>query len=434
MPQTDQNNHPDLPRPETFPGLSTRDQVDDEINLIDLIYPIYKRRRFLILFCLIIVVSVAIITRQMPKTYEATAVILPETKSGGTESAIKTAFLGQFGIAGIGTSSGTPSEIFNAVLKSNELAQDVLGRYNYFFINGINRNSEKIAAGGFADALEVSQDRINPTLSITIQSYDPVLAADLANSYLIALDEYNRTNTVTSAQRLRKYIEKRLEAANRELDQAQTDLREFQEKNKAISISKQAEATLKVLSEMEANRVALEVEKAAKEKFYRGQHIEIEQLKARMEALQKNIDSLTYSKEPKIPLEREKGKIDFYIPLKRIPALNFDESRLLLKAKAKTGVVTMLTTQLEQAKLDETKDMPTINNLDWAEPPKGPIKPRLKLNILSSAVVALFIGIFLIFFLEFIHKMDQDPETAPKWQEIKKGLVNPILFFKKSKQ
>jgi len=260
------------------------------------------------------------------------------------------------------------------------------------------------------------------------------VAADLANTYIVELDKYNRTNMVTSAQRLRKYIEERLQAANAELELAQQELRKFQEQNRAISISKQAEATLKVLSELEARRVALEVQKAAKEKFYRGQHLEIEQLNAQMEAIQKNINRLTYSEEPRVPVEREKGKVEFYIPLTCIPALNFDESRLLLKVKAKTGVVTMLTTQLEQAKLDEARDMPTINVLDRAHPPERPIKPRLKLNILLGAVVALFLGIFLIFFLEYTHRVGQDPETSPKWQEIKDGLTGTISFFKKFKK
>jgi uncharacterized protein involved in exopolysaccharide biosynthesis len=251
---------------------------------------------------------------------------------------------------------------------------------------------------------------------VSVQSHDPILAADLANTYIQELDKYNRTNTVSSAQRLRKYVEERLDAVNTELEQAQKDLRRFQEENKAISISKQAEATLKVLSELEAQRVAVEVQMAAKQKFYRGPHLEIEQLKAQMEAIQKNIDRLTYSKAPRVPVEEEKGKVEFYIPLTRIPALNFDESRLLLKVKAKTGVVTMLTTQLEQAKLDEARDMPTINVLDWAEPPERPIKPKLKLNILLSAVVSLFIGIFLVFLLEYTHRVGQDPETSPKWQ------------------
>jgi len=409
-----QNNQPDSSH-EILPALSNRDQIDDEINLIDLIYPIYKRRKFLIIFCFVVVVIVGIVTNNMPKTYEATTFILPESKESRT-GVVKAVFLQQFGLSGLG---GTAASPMAALLESKELDRAVRNRYNFHLM-------------GIGETFSVEKDEKKK--SITIQANDPIMAADIANTYVLELDRFNRTNTITSAQRLRKYIEKRLEDVNEELEQAQKRLREFQEKNKAISISKQAEATLKVLSEMEANRVALEVEKAAKEKFYRGQHIEIEQLKAQMEALQKNIDSLTYSKEPKIPLEREKGKIEFYIPLKRIPALNFDESRLLLKVKAKTGVVTMLITQLEQTKLDEAKDMPTINILDWAEPPKKPIKPRLKLNILLGFVVSLFLGIFLIFFLEFTHKMDQDPGTAPKWREIKKGLINPILFFKKSKQ
>ncbi|MBW2610397.1 MAG: hypothetical protein JRC68_08660 [Deltaproteobacteria bacterium] len=427
------NNNPTDQPPEMHPMLSYQDQMDDEINLIDLIYPIYRHRIFLILFCLVIVVAATIITLRTPKTYEATAVILPETKAGDSGSELKAAFLKQFGVAGIGGSTGAPSEVFEAVIKSNELAQEVRDRYHYGFIMGIKGKGEKKAAEAFAKAIQVAKDRNNPTISVSIQSVDPVLAADLANTYITALDRYNRTNTVTSAQRLRRYIEERMQTANQELDQAQKDLREFQENNRAVSISKQAEATLEVLSEMEADRVALEVEKAAKERFYRGPHIEIEQLKAQMEALQNNIDRLTYSDDDKIQVQREKGTVDFYIPLTRIPALNFDESKLLLKVKAKTGVVTMLTTQLEQAKLDETKDMPTINVLDWARPPERHIKPRLKLNVILSLVVSLFLGIFGVFLLEFIQRMDKDPETSPKWQEMKKGLINTIFFFKKTK-
>lgn len=150
-----------------------------------------------------------------------------------------------------------------------------------------------------------------------------------------------------------------------------------------------------------------------------------------MDAIQKNIDRLTYSEDPKVPVEREKGKVVFDIPLTSTLGLNFDESRHLLKVEVKTGVVTMLNAQLEQAGLDEAKDMPTINVLDWAEPPTRPIKQRLKLNIVLGAVVALFVGIFLVFFLEYTQRVGQDPETSPKWQEMRDGLVNSTLFFRK---
>ena len=105
---------------EKYSALSHQNQVDDEINLIDLIYPIYKRRKFLFFFCLIISIFVLLVTYKSKKIYEATVVILPESKEsdGGVGGELKAAFLSQFGIAGIGVSQATPSEVFEAVLKS----------------------------------------------------------------------------------------------------------------------------------------------------------------------------------------------------------------------------------------------------------------------------------------------------------------------------
>lgn len=403
------------------------DPMEDEINLIDLVYPIYKHRKFLLIFCLFVTAITAVITIIMPKTYEATAVILPEVKeSGGSE--LKAALLQQFGgLAGlVGGGAPTSTASIKSILTSKELASVVSKRYNYAFIMGIDDKKEEMAID-----LNVQMPKNEPTISVGIQSNDPLLAADLANTYLKELDVFNRTSNISSARRLRKYIETRLEDANRNLSKVQEDLRDFQEKNRAVSISKQAEATLEILSKMEAQKVELEVEKAATEQFFKGQHIEIEQIKAKMEALQKNIDRLTYSNEPEVGIEQEKGKLEFYIPLILIPALNFDESRLLLQVKVKTGVVTMLTTQLEQTKLDEAKDMTTIHVLDWAKVPEKPIKPKLKLTVILSAVVSLFMGIFLVFFIEFISKMDEDPETGPKFQEMKKGIKDHVYFWNK---
>jgi len=396
---------------------------EDEIRLIDYVYPIYRHRKFLVLFCLVVVILVGLYTFRMPKVYEAKGVILPETKQAGPSEQLKAAFLEQFGMAGLVGGAGTPAETFEAVLKSKELTETVLRRYNYFhLITPPTYKGRETAIKGFMSTVKVAKQRKEPTLVVTVQSDSPTFAADMANTFIIELDKYNRENSLTSTKRLRKYLEKRLETANRELRDVQRELREFQEKHRAISISEQATATLKVLSEMEAQRVALEVEKAAKEKFYKGPHIEIEQINAQMEALQKNIDRLTYSREPQVPVEREKGRVEFYIPLTQIPALSFDESRLLLKVKVKTKVVSMLATQLEQARLEETKDMPTINVLDWAMAPERPIKPKLKLNVILGFVVSLFVGIFLIFFLEYLRRMDEDPDTSPKWREIKQGL------------
>jgi tyrosine-protein kinase Etk/Wzc len=413
-----------------------KEEMDDEINLIDLIYPIYKRRKFLIRFCLLIAIATGVISLFLPKTYKATTVILPVSDGGNSSltSGLASSVLGQLGLSGfsgLGMSGSTTSKNFRAALESNKLANEVLKRYDYFTIMGVGKNSEINCSKAFAGLIEVTESKTDYTISISVQHHDPVFASNLVNSYVKALDAYNLNNSFTSAGNLRKYVERRLEEADLELDQAQKELRDFQEKNKAVSITDQGQATLNVLSQLEAQKVVLEVQKSAKERFFKGSYTDLQVLKSQIDAFQKNIDQLTYSQESSVPVKRESGQIEFYIPLSSIPGLGFDESKLLLKVKAKTGVITLLTSQLEQTKLDEAKDIPTINILERSYPPGAPIKPKIVLNIILSLVVSFFLGIFILFFMEFIQRLDHDPETAPKWLEMKKGITGFFRRFRK---
>ena len=188
------------------------DYVEDEINLIDLIYPIYKRRKFLILFCIIVTALVVIWTLRIPRTYEATAVIIPEreTEGGGGSGQLRAAFLEQFGIAGFGGQAPSSAEIFGLQLKSFELNSEILERYNYYYIMGLSQKNENRATEGYINSVHVTNGKKDPSVSITVTTTDPVSATDLANTYILVLDEFNRDNAIRSAKRLGEYIERRL--------------------------------------------------------------------------------------------------------------------------------------------------------------------------------------------------------------------------------
>ncbi|RPI77888.1 MAG: hypothetical protein EHM45_07510 [Desulfobacteraceae bacterium] len=403
------------------------------INLIEIIYSIYRHRKVLVLFCLFCMLTAGIASYFMPSIYSATAILLLENKGDGPSGELKAAFLSQFGVAGLEEVDAGKSEVFLAILKSKELSGEVLRRYHYLHRMGIDLQNIDASALSFSKTVKVSKSKSQPTIDIIMEGKDPVLLADLVNSYAVSLDKFNRMYTITSAQHLRKYIESRLMSANKELDEVQNELRKFQEQSRAISISRQAEATLTVLSGLEAQRVSLEVEKAAKEKFFGRPHMEIELLNAKMGAIQRNINHLTYANGSSVPIENEKGKVEFYIPLTMIPGLNFDESKLLLNIKAKTNVVTMLTTQLEQAKLEEAKDISTINLLEAAKPPATPIKPNPKQIIFVAGFVGFFAGLFIIFTMEWIKRIDLTPENSTKWHDMKKGILSAIFVFKQNK-
>jgi capsular polysaccharide biosynthesis protein len=50
----------------------------------------------------------------------------------------------------------------------------------------------------------------------------------------------------------------------------------------------------------------------------------------------------------------------------------------------------VLNTQLEQAKIMEAKDMPTISVLDWAVPPTNKFKPK-RIYIVVTAMILSFV-------------------------------------------
>ena len=79
--------------------------------------------------------------------------------------------------------------------------------------------------------------------------------------------------------------------------------------------------------------------------------------------------------------------------------------------KIQETVYSLLISQYEQTKIEEARDTTTVQVLDWAAVPEKKCKPAIKKNVLLSGILALFFGIFLSFFLEYIanHRKSSTP-------------------------
>src|SRR5437899_10880744 len=96
---------------------------------------------------------------------------------------------------------------------------------------------------------------------------------------------------------------------------------------------------------------------------------------------------------------RESG--DFVVPFARVPEVALELARLTREVKVQETLVTLLTQQLEQARIAESKDIPVVQVLDRAVPPERHSRPRLGLNLTIAFVVSLFLGVFLAFVAEY---------------------------------
>jgi tyrosine-protein kinase Etk/Wzc len=93
--------------------------------------------------------------------------------------------------------------------------------------------------------------------------------------------------------------------------------------------------------------------------------------------------------------------------LSEAPTLGLEYVRLKRTALTQEKVYELMTQQYEMAKIDEAKEDITFQIIDPAIPPEKRVKPKRKLNVMLAGVVSLFVGIFLVFFLEYLANLKE---------------------------
>lgn len=92
------------------------------------------------------------------------------------------------------------------------------------------------------------------------------------------------------------------------------------------------------------------------------------------------------------------------LPAARVPQVGLELARLNRDLKLQETIHTLLTQQMEQAKISKAQDLPVVQVLDQAVPAIYKSKPKIRLNMALAGAVSLFLGIFLAFFLEYIER------------------------------
>ncbi len=94
------------------------------------------------------------------------------------------------------------------------------------------------------------------------------------------------------------------------------------------------------------------------------------------------------------------------------PFLALDFLRLSREVNIQESVYGMLVGMLEQAKILEVKDLPTIQVLDVAIPPKYPSAPRTLLNVLVAGALSLIFGILFAVFMDYLERLKSLKATS----------------------
>jgi uncharacterized protein involved in exopolysaccharide biosynthesis len=300
------------------------------------------------------------ITFIIPRWYRATAVVLPPEESDLLSNiSLAQRALTKFPAFGILNDYFTPADVYKAILGSRTVQEQIVRRFDLQKLYR-RKSMEKT----LKDLRGHTKVKLNPdgTIQVSVEDRDPQRSADMTNAFIEALDRFNVEKRNSSARRTRAFLERRVLETDSLLRRSESALKLYQEKHGTVAPTSLNSSDLSAAADLLSRKTLLEVRLGVLRGYLREDQDEVVQTRNELQQLDRRIGQL--------------------------PGLQNDLQRLIRDAKVYEQLYLLLTAELEQARLRETMDTPTVQLLDPAVPPERPSWPRRGLSTAAAGLLA----------------------------------------------
>jgi tyrosine-protein kinase Etk/Wzc len=306
---------------------------------------------------------------------------------GGLLSSTGLAELGDFGdMAPGGGSSAQELALFENIITSRRCLEETILKYKImeeenfkFMFDALKHFRENI--------LVLNKDKVAGTLTVGVFDTDPTKAKDMTDFLISQLNKINIELNVQNARNNRTYIEERYRIVQADLRQAEDSLQDYQNNYGVapdIQIQVAAKGGLELEAEIKSEEVKLEILK----KILSPDQAEITAQEDKINAMKRELETVNTS-------EYSQGKLN----LKGSPKIIMDYYRLRRNVEIQNKILTTLIPILEQSKIEENKETPTVLVLDPPFVPDKKSKPK-RLYIIAFCTFAAFVLSYLYFYVK----------------------------------
>lgn len=382
---------------------------NQEIPSFTLLSVIKKYKKLLFLITSISTIVTLLISFAIPYRFESDALLLPPeagSMSGGLSSLLKGSPLGALEIPGM--SKNAASENYMVILKSKTLASRVIDSLKLMQYPLFEKATKQEAVAMLSDLFTIV---VSKSGSITInfelstgtyfsssaeKKYAAELASKIVNVAIYYLDVLNREKSNSSAKRSRVFIDKMIEENRDSLEILQKQFQVFREKNKAFSLEEQLGAIVTSAVDIGSALAAAEVELKLALLEYSPEAPNVQLLRKKVETLK--------SQYKNVQENGIVGSDNFSIPLTQIPEISRVFLGLTRDIKILETINAFLITQRFQEYIQETKDITTIQVLDYAEPVYLKVAPKRPAMMVVAFVASFLLTLFGLLFYESFKK------------------------------
>jgi len=369
-----------------------------EFDILELIRILLQNRRFIIVFVTVVGIAAVIYSLVTPKIWESQASFYIV---GQQSSSLPFDLPGLGGLASQFLDSDNTQNSVNAVsaLKSRRFSEDVIQHFkliDYYKISDKDPLVEMdLALIKLKKTARFKLSQETGLIGIAVATKSKKLSMEMVEYYIRKLDEYNREQKLTRGKMNREFLEQRVTDTRAAVDSLLLAVKTFQQSNRAIDIESQTSALISSYSDVIASKMKVDIELELARQNYAESSPVVLELKTRSEALAKQIRDLESSSN--------KLKPQYLINISSLPDIGSQYAQLKMNLEIQSKVFEFLYPQYEAARLEELRDMPSIDILDSPREAGMRLKPKRAMICLIAAALAFVMAVIIVLIKTVIH-------------------------------
>ena len=401
-------------------GLVTKDgpsngsatQTDEYENILLL----WKRRKFITKNVIWVGLASVIISLVLPKWYASQAVIL---SSGAGRFSLISAFadlpLNEFGFSPVNEDITS----FISILDSRSMKEQMVEKFNL-----IERYGSRDVEYAMKELEGNTELRVTDegALAITLMDREPEVSQQMVQAMLSQLDLINRRLSREQGKYNRQFIEERLKQTKIDIMKAEEELKLFQQQTGVVDILAQVTAQLEAYgqlysqkvaahggvysqelqayTELYAQRAGTEIQLSVAKSTLSQNNPTIRQLTILLKGQNHQLETLAEQLDSELgvmlqDVDERLGSVGFndgsapiWITLSDFPALAMQSARLIRELEVQSKLLEILVPQYEQARMEESKNIPTLQVIDEPKVPLNKEKPKRIFIVLGAVFMA----------------------------------------------
>ena len=337
-------------------------------------------------------VGAVIISLLLPVWYMAeTRLLLPGRAASGLLSSIAAASMPTAATSLLGGVSGDYQRHLS-ILDSRSIKESVVEAFDLVTVYDVADSDAPAfrAMQALSDNVAFVVDQEYSHLSVRVWDQEPQRAADMANFFVTELNRLNATLASQNAGAFREKVEQRYLSYEADLDSVNAAARDLQARSGVMDPSAQAEAFMTGVAEIRVNQLLAQVEYERLLFLYGERNSAVQSAKRAVDAIQSEYEGALEGKEAVLPVAQDS-----------LPDLALAFLEVELERRILGELIAYARPVLEEARLEEQRQIEAVEVIDAATPPVEKARPARAVICVASTASGFILSVAFVLLMSW---------------------------------